>query len=499
MAASPPFGSTGQMLRKKCAFSDFIKMIYDKYSGVKVFGLFDMTTKMFVIRDPELIKKITVKDFEYFINRRSSFGENKDNDNGILLSNTLVMLNDQRWRDMRAIFSPAFTGSKMRAMFELIAKYSDVMVRVLKEQASETGYMDYDMKDCLSRVANDIVATCAFGLQVESLESRENEFYMMGKQLMNFNRITVMIRMIAFGLLPGLMAKLGFDIIDAEHSRYFTKIIMDAVRTREIQGIVRPDMIHLLMQARKGVLRNQKETAEDNAGFATVEESDVGKSVVNNKTITETEFVAQCLIFFLAGFDSVSSGMVFMVYELAINPNVQRRLFEEIMETNHQLGGKPLTYDTLQQMKYMDMMVSESLRMWPIPAFDRKCVRDYVVDDGAGLKFTIDAGDCIWVPVHGIHRDPKYYPNPEKFDPERFRDENKATIDTTMYLPFGMGPRNCIGSRFALMEMKAIMYALLLNFSIERNEKTLVPMRLAKGFAGLNGEGGIHLRLQLRR
>lgn len=500
MATSPLFGSTGALMMKKLAFNDFIKQIYNKYPNAKVFGLFDMSSKMFVIRDPELIKKITVKDFEHFVNRRPLFGDSnkEDNNENILFNKTLVGLNDQRWRDMRAILSPAFTGSKMRAMFELIEEYSGRMVNILKEQSQSTGYVDYEMKDCFSRMANDIIATCAFGLQVESLKSRENEFYVTGKKMMNFNRLSVLFRVMGLRFFPGLMIKMGVDIVDREQAHYFSKIIKEAVKARDEHGIVRPDMIHLLMQARKGILKHQQETTEASAGFATVEESDVGKIVIS-RTMTEPEFIAQCLIFFLAGFDTVSTGMVFMAYELALNLDVQQKLHDEIAETHRQLGGKPLTYDTLQKMKYMDMVVSEALRMWPVAAFDRKCVRDYEVDDGAGLKFTIDEGTCIWVPVHGIHHDPKYYPNPEKFDPERFSDGNKANIDMTMYLPFGIGPRNCIGSRFALMEIKAVMYALLLSFSIERNEKSQVPLKLVKGFTGLGVENGLNLRFKLRK
>ncbi|XP_065080392.1 uncharacterized protein LOC135703195 [Ochlerotatus camptorhynchus] len=500
MASNPLFGSTGPLMRKKLSFNDFIEKVYNKYPNAKVFGMFDMSSKMFVLRDPELIKKITVKDFDHFINRRSLFGDS-DKDDGnenILFNKALVSLNDERWRDMRAILSPAFTGSKMRAMFELIEEYSVQMVDILKEQSRDTGYVDYEMKDCFSRMANDIIATCAFGLQVESLKSRENEFFVAGKTMMNFSRLTMLPRILGIRFFPKLMVKMGVDIVERQHAQYFSKIIKEAVRNRDSHGIVRPDMIHLLMQARKGVLKHQQETAEASAGFATVEESDVGKTVIS-RAMTEPEFIAQCLIFFLAGLDTVSTAMVFMAYELAMNPDVQQKLSEEIAEANKQLARKPLTYDTLQKMKYMDMVVSESLRKWPVPVFDRKCVRDYVVDDDAGLKFTIDAGACIWVPVHGIHRDPKYYPNPEKFDPERFSEENRANIDMTMYMPFGSGPRNCIGSRFALMEIKAIMYALLLNFSIERNEKTEVPLKLVKGFMALGVENGLHLRLKLRK
>lgn len=89
----------------------------------------------------------------------------------------------------------------------------------------------------------------------------------------------------------------------------------------------------------------------------------------------------------------------------------------------------------------------ESLRKWP-PAMsiDRKCVKPYKYVNNDGTKLTLNVGDTIWIPVLGIHRDSEYYPNPDKFDPERFSDENKHKILPFTYLPFGSGPRNCIGN-----------------------------------------------------
>ncbi|XP_062563368.1 probable cytochrome P450 9f2 isoform X1 [Armigeres subalbatus] len=497
MTPVPIFGSNLPLLMKKCTFFEHIQGIYNQFPNAKALGFYDMTTRFIMLRDAELIKKVLIKDFDYFVDRRTVFAEDATEKDNVLITKTLLMLTGQKWRDMRATLSPAFTGSKMRAMFELIVTYSDRMVNILRGQASEKGFVDYEMKEFCSRICSDIIATCAYGLEVESLANRENDFYMMGKKMINFGKASFFVKFILYTLFPKLMKKLQVDLFDGEQIKYFTEIIKDTIKTRDAHGIVRPDMIHLLMQARKGVLRHQKESADASAGFATVEESDVGK--VEAKEMTEMELVAQCFIFFIAGFEAISTQMTLVFYELAANPDVQKKLYEEIANTHDQLQGTPLTYDTLQQMKYLDMVTSEVLRLWSGPATDRKCVRDYVLDDGEGLKFTIDAGTCVMIPSYGIHRDPKYYPEPDKFDPERFSEERRASIDMTMYLPFGAGPRNCIGSRFALMEMKALVYALLLNFSVERNEKTQVPIQFPKGFAPLFGQNGLHLRLKVRQ
>lgn len=95
-----------------------------------------------------------------------------------------------------------------------------------------------------------------------------------------------------------------------------------------------------------------------------------------------------------------------------------------------------------------------------------------------------------------MHRDPKFYPNPDKFDPERFSDENKDSIDQFAYLPFGLGPRQCIGNRFALMECKILFYNIMSKFRIVTNSKTEIPLKLKMGVFQNNPENGIWLSLK---
>ncbi|XP_058462575.1 cytochrome P450 9e2-like [Malaya genurostris] len=498
MAVKPIVGSTGSMLFKKTSFTEFIKRAYDKFEGVKVFGLFDANLPFFVIRDPELIKTIGIKDFEYFINHRPIFGKNDSDHPDVIFAKSLFVLNDQKWKNMRITLSPAFTGSKMRQMFELIVDCCESTASFYRDECKSTKLpLVYEMKDVFSRFGNDVIASCAFGMKIDSFRNRENQFFCHGKDMFKFNTVKAMLRTFGFRFIPTIMSYLGIDFIEHKHNAYFSALIKNAVNLRETQGIFRPDMVHLLMQARKGTLKHQHEKFQKE-GFATVEESDMGKGDTLH-SMTEVEMIAQCLIFFLAGFDTVSTNLTFLSYELTINPDVQKKLYEEIVATHRSLKGSPLNYDTLQKMQYMDMVVCESLRMWPpVPAVDRLCVRNYELDDGAGLKFTIEKGTAVFFPVQGLHYDPKYFPNPEKFVPERFSDENNENIRLGTYLPFGIGPRNCIASRFALMEVKAIMYHMLLHFSFERTEKTQVPLQLAKGYIGLHSKAGLFVELKPR-
>ncbi|KAF7286472.1 hypothetical protein GWI33_005111 [Rhynchophorus ferrugineus] len=137
--------------------------------------------------------------------------------------------------------------------------------------------------------------------------------------------------------------------------------------------------------------------------------------------------------------------------------------------------------------------------MWPpVPANDRSCVKPYTIwpntSDESPLEIPTEG--LIWILSHAIHRDPKYYEDPNKFDPERFSIENKHKIRPYTYLPFGLGPRNCIGSRFALLEIKILFFKLLLNFELGIGEKMVYPLKLARNGFIHTAEGGFWLSLK---
>lgn len=146
-------------------------------------------------------------------------------------------------------------------------------------------------------------------------------------------------------------------------------------------------------------------------------------------------------------------------------------------------------------------LFAETLRKWPpAVATDRICSKKYTIKPTQAHEkpIVLEKGDTVWIPIYGIHYDPKYYPDPEKFDPERFNDENKIKINPYTYLPFGLGPRNCIGSRFALMESKTILFYLLSKFDFCVCEKTDIPIKLNRKVFQLLPENGAWIELKPR-
>lgn len=122
----------------------------------------------------------------------------------------------------------------------------------------------------------------------------------------------------------------------------------------------------------------------------------------------------------------------------------------------------------------------------------RKAAKDYPVP---GTSITLRKDTTVLIPAYAIQHDPNHYPEPERFDPERFGPEQRANRDLVSYLPFGQGPRNCIGLRFGMMQTRIGLVTMLCNYRISRAEKTVVPMRFSKKDFLLTAEGGMWLRM----
>ncbi|XP_049818311.1 cytochrome P450 9e2-like isoform X3 [Aethina tumida] len=485
------FGENWGTITRTQSFSEMILHVYNMFPDSRYTGFYQFLMPTLLLRDSDLIKQLTVKDFDNFMDHRSIIPEEVDP----LLGKNLFSLKGQKWRDMRATLSPSFTSSKMKAMFTLISDCARDFVEHFKQNQKDI--ITIEMKDTFTRFTNDVIATTAFGIKVDSLKNRNNQFYVMGKEMTNFSSFWKNMKFFGYFACPRLFELMNIKIFTTEISTFFKSLIMETIKTREEKGIVRQDMINILMEARKGLLNYEENNGDIDTGFATVEESDIGKSK-KSFTLTDDDVTAQALIFFFAGFDTVSTLMCFMSYELGVNQEIQDKLREEINETLNDCGGK-LTYEALMKMKYLDMVLSESLRKWPSAAgVDRVCTKPYtispVLPDEKPLH--LKKNDILFLPIFGIHRDPKNYPNPEKFDPERFNDDNKGSIKPYTYLPFGTGPRNCIGSRFAIMETKAVFFHILANFKIVPVEKTVIPLKICKKNFNLTSENGFWLGLQ---
>jgi cytochrome P450 len=196
--------------------------------------------------------------------------------------------------------------------------------------------------------------------------------------------------------------------------------------------------------------------------------------------------------FLLAGYDTTSTALSYTSYLLAMNTDVQERLQTEIDEFFEEHPEASL-YEAAQKLKYLDMVIQESLRYYsPVPKTQRYCSKTVTVGN-----VTIPEGAEIIIPINLIHRSPTYWPDPYKFDPERFTDEAKASRPQLAHMPFGWGPRNCIGLRFALLESKIALMEILRKFSFVRAPETAANLQQSHGITS-PPKGGVWLKIVAR-
>lgn len=199
---------------------------------------------------------------------------------------------------------------------------------------------------------------------------------------------------------------------------------------------------------------------------------------------------AQAFIFFFAGFETSSTAMSFTLYLLAKHPEIQVKVREEVRRIK-KAHENEINYDALMEMHYLNQVFNEALRMYPpVGTLVRYSQNDYDVPD---TNLTIPQGIMITIPVYGIHYDPEIYPNPTKFDPDRFTSEEVQKRHPYSFLPFGEGPRNCIGMRFAQLQSKFGLATIVDKFELSVNAKTQEPLQLDLSTPNMAAKGGIWL------
>ncbi|KAK5641518.1 hypothetical protein RI129_010065 [Pyrocoelia pectoralis] len=449
------FGNFAGTIFRIKSMKTIVEDAYDAFPNSRYVGMYQFMQPVLLIRDTELIKQITIKDFDIFPDHPQRIPSSVD---PLFGKNLFAMSRKDGWHDMRATLSPVFTSGKMKLTFRLMQQCAAQFIDYFKHKQ---GAVSIDFKDAFTRFANDIIATSAFGITCNSMKDKNNEFFVMGKDITNFDGLRS-LKFVGYAFSSILMKLFDVKIIHERAGKFFKNIINETITLRHEKNVIRPDLVHALMEARKA-----KGTDSN------------GKK--NSLNLSDEDITAQALVFFAAGFETVSSALSFLSYELATHPEIQQKLYEEISTVLEANSGE-ITYELVTSMKYLDCVISESLRMHaPLSFIDRVSVKPYTIHpkDSSEKPLHLEEGSVIWFPACSLHHDKKYFPNPEKFEPERFNEQNKHKINPFAYLPFGAGPRSCIGSRFALLEMKLLIIQILQHFEIVTDAKTAIPLKLS--------------------
>ncbi|XP_025104510.1 cytochrome P450 3A6-like [Pomacea canaliculata] len=423
----PPLPFFGHVLefRRKGIF-DCVRTWRKKYG--KSFGIYMMRQPLLLTCDLDIAKEVFIKDFANFTNR----GNKRADTFTYPLNLSLPFTEDNTWRRLRHTMTPTFSTGKLKLMAPCIARCCENLSRALLRITEKQELVD--VKRVFGAYTIDVIAGTAFGLETDML-TNENEAFVQCAMQMIRKQSSLGLRIAFFMLFPFIGRFLRFAGLTKSSSEdhmihFIDKIIQER---RNNGGSDRNDFIQLLLEA---------EASEKD--IALILKIDCTQILIDRHSLSEMtkdEIIAQGVTIINAGYETTATTLHFMVYLLALNPDKQEKLYDEIMKA---IGNDTPTYDNVMGIKYLDDTLRETLRMFPpTPMLTRSALETRTIK---GL--TIEAGSTVGVASAAFMQDEEIFPEPDKFIPERFDDDNIPTI--VRELAFGMGPRQCIGMRLAL-------------------------------------------------
>ncbi|XP_053611709.1 cytochrome P450 6B1-like [Plodia interpunctella] len=459
------FGNLFESVMRKKHSGTVFKEAYDQFPNEKVVGVYRMVTPSLLIKDLDIVKQIMIKDFDLFVDRGVEFSKQG-------LGANLFHADGDTWRVLRNRFTPLFTSGKLKNMSYLMTNAAEDFLNYVDTLTKEQPVQD--VYTLVRTFTVTIISACAFGLDIDIHNDKK-----LLKRVATIDKLifepTYFFELDM--LYPGVLKKINSSLFPKLISTFFYELARNVILDRKGAPIGRKDFMDLILELRQqGEIKGMRRSDE------TELQLDFNEDVI----------AAQAFIFYAAGYETSATTMAFMLYELAKNKDVQEKLLEEIDEVLKKYDGK-VTYDCISDLHYMEKVFNETLRLYPIvDTLQRRAMIDYKVP---GLDLVIEKGTLCLIPPLAIHRDAKHYPDPEKFDPERFSPENVGNRHPCAHIPFGTGPRNCIGMRFAKVQSRICITRLLSKYRVEPTDRTLKIMQFNPKRVVISPNGGIHLKL----
>jgi cytochrome P450 len=370
----------------------------------------------------------------------------------LALGNGLVTSEGEFWRRQRRLAQPAFYKTQLEELFKTMGTVATQFCLQLQQKAHDGQTLDFT-KEMMS-VTADIALKTLFN------SDNNSDISQMYRVMMD-SQDYIIHRTIRPYLIP-------FNYINGRHRRFrkdmawFDHQILTLIEQRRKDPDPPADLLTMLLYAR---------------------DEETGESMSNRQLRDETATL------FLAGHETSSNALSWTFYLLSQNPEVVKKLRLEVATV---LGDRTPTFEDLRQMPYTLQVIQEGMRLYP-PAF---AVGREPVEDDEILGHRIPKGSVMFISIGALHRDPRYWEKPEEFFPDHFLPEAEKNRPRMAYMPFGAGPRMCIGNHFALMEMQLLLAMLVWRFDFEADERHPIE---TEPLITLKPKYGIKLRVSLRK
>lgn len=372
----------------------------------------------FLVSNPDFIKTVLVADHQNYWKDQLLRQHTKP-----LLGESLFTSNGDTWRKQRKLSAPAFRpktlGHYSVFMKEFTAQWCD------KFQGDEK----IDIQEEMSELTANIVVKALFGSELKSASSVFSQA---------FRDVTDVIYRRFRQAIP-----LPFFIPTRDNRLY-----MKAVK--ELDQVV----FKFIDDHRSGMSK------EDTLLSALMSASDS-----DGRGLSDQQLRNEVTTLFLAGHETTSLALTWSLFLLTQHPDVDEKIAEELLEV---LGGRAPTIEDVPKLRYVTSVIKEAMRIYP-PAygFSREAIKDTKIG-----PYDIPKGSIIFISTWALNRNEKYFPNPEKFDPDRWTEELEKTLPKYLYIPFGGGPRVCIGEGFAMTEAILVLAMIAQRYTLKYNGKS---------------------------
>jgi cytochrome P450 len=370
-------------------------------------------TGLYVLRHPDHLREVLVTRAASFHKKHTAFERL-----GLVLGEGLLTTDGETWKRQRRMVQPAFAHARL-------AGYA----RVMTEEAARAagGWRDGEVLDVgreMMQLTLRVVSRTLFGHDVPA-----GQIETVGRAMTLFQRSILRPQ-----LLPQFLPSPGRRRL-ARSLEALDRMIYDIIGARRTSGgAPASDLLQMLVDA-------------------VDEEGDGGR-------LTERELRDQLVTLFLAGHETTSHALTWTLYLLSQNPDAERTLHEEL---DRVLGERDPAYDDLDRLPYTRQVIEESMRLYPpVYSMARKAHEDTEIGG-----YRVPAGSEVILWIYLTHRDPRFYPEPDAFRPERFAPVEEASRPKLAYLPFGAGPRACIGKVFAMLEARLLLATVARRWRLE--------------------------------
>ncbi|XP_033356352.1 cytochrome P450 9e2-like [Bombus vosnesenskii] len=450
----PILGHMLPVLMKKIHFGQFIRKVYDEYKDYSMVGIYNGIMPLLILREPNLVKTVLQSNFSSFHENAFKIDPNAD---PLSAKNPFFCTGDA-WLNGRKRLTYAFSNVRLKVLFVAVKGVCKKFENFLNKRLETKNKYEVELKPLFLRFTGEVVANAGLGIEGHCFE---DETTASAFNQLTGNALTTSLSILIWQYFPVIGRLLKLKLLPKRLDEFFRKVVAENLEIRRMEPIYRNDFLQLMIDMEK-----------------------IGEKV------DEDVIAAHALSFFLDGTETSSLTLNYIGYDLAVHPDIQEKLRNEVMSKIEKHGD--FTYEALKEMTYMNQVISESQRCHTVAGFMHKiCTEEFVLQGSDGLTYRAKPGTNIIIPAEGLQCDPKYWTDPEVFDPERFNEERKQTIEKMTFLPFGEGPRICVGMKMAMLQMKACLANLLRNYKLELSPRTQVPLKILPNHFLAEVNGGI--------